>query len=186
MRLTEHQREVMEAWLAENMMGGKHTATWAAEQLAPLLGLGVDISRDWGTLHPLASEVRRWCKAHKAKPPKRMEPPIEFGWERRKAEGWVVNPAREVECVRCGTRFQTTRRNAKRCPDCIAKGLDAHPRRGAEAYGSRKCATCGKEFSAKSHNHKYCSPACKAKADAKYKREWWRREHGVDGDSKRI
>ena len=186
MRLTKQQREVMDAWMSENMMTGDHCIVWATEELAPLLGLGDDISSNWDVLHPLAFEVRKWCKEHKAKSPKRMEPTVEFGWEKRKEAGWNVNPTHEVECIRCGATFETTRRNAKRCPDCIAKGLDAHPRRGADAYGSRKCATCGKEFSAKSHNHKYCSPACKAKADAKYKREWWRREHGVDEDSKRI
>ena len=145
MRLTKQQREVMDAWMSENMMTGDHCIVWATEELAPLLGLGDDISSNWDVLHPLAFEVRKWCKEHKAKPPKRMEPPVEFGWERRKAECWVVNPAREVECVRCGARFQTNRRNAKRCPDCIAKGLDAHPRRGADAYatgrgGARRAA----------------------------------------------
>lgn len=184
MRLTKQQREVMDAWMSENMMTGDHCIVWATEELAPLLGLGDDISSNWGVLHPLAFEVRKWCKEHKAKPPKRMEPTVEFGWEKRKEAGWNVNPTHEVECIRCGATFETTRRNAKRCPDCIAKGLDAHPRRGADAYGSRRCAICNETFEPKAHNQKYCSKLCKAKANQIAKRDWWRREHDVEPDAK--
>lgn len=168
MRLTAYQRSTMETWLAENMVDGRHSATWAAEQLAPMLGLGADIRSDWDVLHPLATEVRRWCKEHKAKPLRRMEPTVEFGWERRKQVGWDVDTSEEHTCIRCGSRFRTNRKNARRCPACIAAGLDCHGRKPIEP---RRCAECGVEFTPKVHNAKYCSYLCKERASVRAYRE---------------
>lgn len=167
MRLTENQRGIMEPWLAENMMDGNHSVTWAIRELAPKLGLGKDVSRDWDIIKPLGFEIRKWCKENGAKPPKRPEPLPEFGWERRKADGWDVDMPHEVTCVRCGVVFHSSRRNAKRCPSCIAIGRDAHPR---VEFAPIHCETCGVEFTPRAHNAKYCSPACKTIAANRRKR----------------
>lgn len=61
MRLNPIQRDAVDAWLAANM-DRRHTPTWAACELAPLLGLGRP-PLAWAVLHALAGEVRRRCKA---------------------------------------------------------------------------------------------------------------------------
>ncbi|MBQ9002824.1 MAG: hypothetical protein IJ087_13315 [Eggerthellaceae bacterium] len=61
MRLSCIQRDKMDEWLLANMTR-RHSATWAACQLAPLLGLG-EPPLEWEVLHPLAATVRARCRS---------------------------------------------------------------------------------------------------------------------------
>ena len=168
MRLTKAQRSTMEAWLAENMTQGNHTATWAANELAPMLGLGKP-PLGWDVLHPLATEVRSWCKARKVKP-HRGEPVLTYGYEHAEEKGWDVRETRmrDVECTACGRRFPTTRDNARRCPECAAAGRYGRKR---EPKLEKECEVCGKSFRTDMPHAKYCSQACKAEHDRERKRE---------------
>ena len=63
MRLTKQQREVMDAWMSENMMTGDHCIVWATEELAPLLGLAdgiVDIVETGRTLKENGLEIAEY------------------------------------------------------------------------------------------------------------------------------
>lgn len=104
MGLTERQRQQLESWVAANM-DGTRSATWAANQLAPLLGLG-EPPLGWDVLHPLAAEVRRACKRAGLKP---------GGGARR---GVALYPK---TCAGCGRAFETIAPNARYCPACRRK-----------------------------------------------------------------
>lgn len=43
----------------------------------------------------------------------------------------------------------------------------------------RKCKICGREFSATHGNQAFCSAECKAEAEKKRQREWYRKKNGV-------
>lgn len=102
--LTERQRQQLESWVAANM-DGTRSATWAANQLAPLLGLG-EPPLPWEVLHPLATEVRAACARSGAR----------AGGAR--ARDVALYPK---TCSACGTPFEAISPRASLCNACKRK-----------------------------------------------------------------
>ena len=151
MRLTERQRAMADRWLVDNCSGllRPHTATFMANGIAELLGIGIP-PLEYDVLHPLCATARQRCG----------ELGIEIRRLTRDDEGLgsTIRPAkpRRLRCTVCGRHFTTKGTSRRtRCDRCRHEGRTVSMR-------PRNCCICGREFQPKVHNAKCCSDACRA------------------------
>ena len=169
LRLTKRQQAKADRWLVDNCAGllRPHTATYMANGISELLGIGIPPLDYESVLHPLCATVRQRC--------------AELGIEVRKLTrddeglGTTVNPARRrtQKCAVCGKPFDTHKGRLKTCDACRAKA------KVSKVPKVRLCAHCGAEFRPRVHNARYCSQLC---ARDEYNR--WAREKRAAGRQK--